>query len=83
VSEVAVIGVANEKWGERPLALVVLKPEAVGKLTADDIQAHVKRFADEGKISKFAVPEDVRFVEQLARTSVGKLNKRVMREQNA
>lgn len=81
VSEVAVIGVANEKWGERPMALVVLKPDA--KLTAEEVQAYVKRFADEGKISKFAVPEEVRFVEQLARTSVGKLNKRVMREQNA
>jgi fatty-acyl-CoA synthase len=83
VSEVAVIGVADIKWGERPLALVVLKPEAVGKLTIEDVQAHVKRYADEGKISKFAVPENVRFVEALARTSVGKLNKRVMREQNA
>ncbi len=83
VSEVAVIGVANEKWGERPMALVVLKPEAIGKLSVEDVQAHVKRFADEGKISKFAVPESVRFVEQLARTSVGKLNKRIMREQNA
>lgn len=83
VGEVAVIGVASEKWGERPLALVVLKPEAVGKLTVEDIQNHVKRYAEEGKISKFAVPENVRFVEQLARTSVGKLNKRAMREGNA
>jgi len=83
VSEVAVIGVASEKWGERPLALVVLKPDHAGKVAAEDIQAHVKKYADEGKISKFAVPESVRFVEQLARTSVGKLNKRVMREQNA
>lgn len=82
VSEVAVIGVANEKWGERPLALVVLKPEQAGKVTAEDIQAHVRHYADNGKISKFAMPENVRFVEQLARTSVGKLNKRVMREQN-
>lgn len=81
VSEVAVIGVANEKWGERPMALVVLKPDA--ELTMEVIQAHVKRFADEGRISKFAVPEHVKFVDQLARTSVGKLNKRIMREQNA
>ena len=82
VSEVAVIGVASEKWGERPLALVVLKPEAVGAVTAEDIQNHVRRFVDEGKISKFAIPEQVKFVDQLARTSVGKLNKRMMREQN-
>jgi fatty-acyl-CoA synthase len=82
VGEVAVIGVANEKWGERPMALVVPKPGFAGRLSAADIQAHVRAFADQGKISKFGVPETVRFVEQLPRTSVGKLNKRVMREQN-
>ncbi|MCE1243989.1 fatty acid--CoA ligase [Oryzomicrobium sp.] len=81
VSEVAVIGVPDEKWGERPLALVVLKPDFAGKVEAADIQAHVKTFADQGHISKYGVPENVRFVDALARTSVGKLNKRAMREQ--
>jgi fatty-acyl-CoA synthase len=83
VVEVAVIGVPDEKWGERPLALVVLKPEVVGKLTAEDIKTHVKGFSDQGKISKYAIPENVKFVEQLERTSVGKLNKLIMREQNS
>jgi fatty-acyl-CoA synthase len=41
----------------------------------------VKVFADQGHISKYGVPENVRFLESLARTSVGKLNKRAMREQ--
>ncbi len=81
VSEVAVIGVPDEKWGERPLALVVLKPEFAGQVSVADIQAHVKVFADQGHISKYGVPENVRFLESLARTSVGKLNKRAMREQ--
>jgi fatty-acyl-CoA synthase len=81
VSEVAVIGVPDEKWGERPLALVVLKPEFADKVSVADIQAHVKVFADQGHISKYGVPENVRFLESLARTSVGKLNKRAMREQ--
>jgi fatty-acyl-CoA synthase len=81
VSEVAVIGVPDEKWGERPLALVVLKPEFAYQVSAADIQAHVKVFADQGHISKYGVPENVRFLESLARTSVGKLNKRAMREQ--
>jgi fatty-acyl-CoA synthase len=81
VSEVAVIGVPDEKWGERPLALVVLKPDFAGQVSVQDIQAHVKVFADQGHISKYGVPENVRFVESLARTSVGKLNKRAMREQ--
>ena len=80
VSEVAVIGVPDEKWGERPLAMVVLKPEFADKVSVADIQAHVKVHADQGHISKYGVPENVRFVESLARTSVGKLNKRAMRE---
>ncbi|OGA27828.1 MAG: long-chain fatty acid--CoA ligase [Betaproteobacteria bacterium RIFCSPLOWO2_02_FULL_65_24] len=83
VAEAAVIGVADKEWGERPLALVVLKPEFVGKVDAADIQAHVRVFAERGRISSFSVPDKVEFVEALARTSVGKLNKRLMREQRA
>ena len=51
--------------------------------SADDIRAHVQKFAEEGHISKFAIPDQVRFVDSLARTSVGKLNKKAMREQLA
>jgi fatty-acyl-CoA synthase len=81
VNEVAVIGVKDDKWGERPLAMIVLRADQTA--TVDDIKQHVLRFADEGHISKFAVPEQVRFVDSLARTSVGKLNKKAMREQLA
>ncbi|PKO31896.1 MAG: long-chain fatty acid--CoA ligase [Betaproteobacteria bacterium HGW-Betaproteobacteria-7] len=81
VSEAAVIAMPDEKWGERPYALVVLKPDFAGKVSAEEIKAHVRGFAETGHISKFGVPEHVRFVGQLARTSVGKLNKRVLREQ--
>jgi fatty-acyl-CoA synthase len=83
VAEAAVIGVPDKEWGERPLALVVLKPEFAGKVDAADIQAHVRVFAERGRISSYAVPDKVEFVEALARTSVGKLNKRLMREQRA
>jgi fatty-acyl-CoA synthase len=81
VSEAAVIAMPDEKWGERPFALVVLKPEFVGKVSVEDIRNHVKAFADGGHISKYGIPEHVRFVTDLARTSVGKLNKRALREQ--
>jgi fatty-acyl-CoA synthase len=83
VAEAAVIGVPDQQWGERPLALVVLKPDFVGKVDAADIQAHVRVFAERGRISSFGVPDKVEFVDALARTSVGKLNKRLMREQRA
>lgn len=81
VNEVAVVGVKDEKWGERPLALVVLKAGQVA--TADDIREVVRQSAAEGHISRYAVPDQVRFVDALARTSVGKLNKKALREQLA
>lgn|ERR1035438_6022991 len=79
VAEVAVIGVEDKKWGERPLAMVVLKKDQ--RIDAAEIQAHVRANAEQGHISKRGVPDQVRFVGNLARTSVGKLNKRAIREQ--
>ena len=81
VSEVAVIGVKDEKWGERPVALIVLKAGAA--VTEEDIKAHVMSFCTTGKISKYAVPQTVKFVDALEKTSVGKLNKKWLREQFA
>jgi fatty-acyl-CoA synthase len=80
VSETAVIAVGDARWGERPLALVVLRPGC--SADAQAIREHLGRFAAEGRISRYAVPERVLFVDSLARTSVGKLNKRRLREQH-
>ena len=81
VSEVAVIGVPDEKWGERPLALVVLKDGASDD--ADAIRAFALDHAARGIISKYAVPDRIVFVPELARTSVGKLDKKTLREEYA
>ena len=78
VSEVAVIGVKDAKWGERPMALVVQRQGA--SATEDDIKAHVKAFAEQGAISKFAIPERVILVPAIDKTSVGKINKKGLRE---
>jgi acyl-CoA synthetase (AMP-forming)/AMP-acid ligase II len=80
VSEAAVIGVPDERWGERPLALIVPRPDYADRLTDDDVKAHVQRFADKGVVSKWAVPSRVHTVTALDKTSVGKLDKKLMRQ---
>ncbi|HEX6734287.1 MAG TPA: AMP-binding protein, partial [Azonexus sp.] len=81
VSEVAVVGIRDDKWGERPLALVVLNDGQ--DAAAEDIKGLVEKFAKAGQISRYAVPEQVRFVAALDRTSVGKINKKAIREKLA
>jgi fatty-acyl-CoA synthase len=82
VSEVAVIGMADEKWGERPLALVVAKPGERERVSARDLQRHARDYVDKGLLPKQVVTLEVRFVDALDRTSVGKVNKVALREKH-
>ncbi len=81
VSEAAVVAVPDDKWGERPLALAVLKDEFKDKVTAEALRDHFMAFVNSGAISKWGVPDQIHFVDVLPKTSVGKLNKRAMRQQ--
>ncbi len=83
VSEATVIGVPDRKWGERPLALVVLQAGQSADGTEKELKQHLKCFADKGIISPYAVPDHVEFVSSLPKTSVGKLNKKIVRQQYA
>lgn len=80
VLESAAIGVPDEKWGERPMMIVVLKPEFNGKVTAEDLKRHMKQAAQDGKLPKYGVPDRYEFVDEIAKTSVGKLDKKLMRQ---
>jgi len=80
VKEAAVIGIPDEKWGERPFALVVKDSDHASRVLEADIKAHLQAFAARGVISKYGIPEKIQFVDGLAKTSVGKVDKRVLRQ---
>ncbi|HEU0028974.1 MAG TPA: long-chain fatty acid--CoA ligase [Ktedonobacterales bacterium] len=76
VLEAAVVGVPHPKWSERPVAVVVPKPEYKDTITKEDIIRHL-----EPQVTKWWLPDEVIFVDALPKTSVGKFDKKVMREQ--
>jgi fatty-acyl-CoA synthase len=78
VLEAAVIGMPHPKWQERPVAVVVPKPEFKETLTKDDIIRYL-----EPQVAKWWLPDEVIFVDALPKTSVGKFDKKVMRAQLA
>jgi fatty-acyl-CoA synthase len=76
VLEAAVIAVAHPKWQERPVAAVATHPQYRGKVTKEEILQFL-----EGRVAKWWLPDDVVFIEAVPKTSVGKFNKRALREQ--
>ncbi|MCF8111119.1 MAG: fatty acid--CoA ligase [Desulfobacteraceae bacterium] len=81
VSEAAAIGIPDEKWGEIPMALVVLKDEYKNKTTEEDLKNHCAQFVEKGVIPKYGIPKQIRFVDEIAKTSVGKLDKKKLRKE--
>jgi acyl-CoA synthetase (AMP-forming)/AMP-acid ligase II len=76
VQEAAVIGIPDERWGERPLACVVLRPG----MTAGP--AELAAFLT-GKVARWQVPENWAFVAEIPKTAVGKFDKKVLRTRDA
>jgi len=74
VAEAAVIGIAHPKWDERPLLVIITKPDRAP--TKDEILAFMS-----GKIAKWWMPDDVVFVDTIPHTATGKILKTALREQ--
>jgi len=77
VAEAAVIGVPDEKWGERPLAAVVLRPDA-GQVSPDELRAYLGE-----RIPRWQLPERWCFIDEVPKTSVGKFQKTTLRDRYA
>jgi fatty-acyl-CoA synthase len=76
VAEAAVIAIPHPKWMERPLACVVVRSGE--ELDRDEVLAFLGE-----RLSRWQVPDDVVFVDEIPKTSVGKFSKRALREQFA
>jgi fatty-acyl-CoA synthase len=74
VAEAAVVAIAHPKWTERPLACVVPKP-GVTAVDRESIRAYLK-----GKVADWWLPDDVAVIEVIPKTSVGKFDKKVLRD---
>jgi len=73
VAEAAVIAIAHPKWQERPLACVVVKPGE--ELTRDEVYSFL-----EDRVAKWWLPDDVVFIDEVPKTSVGKFSKKDLRD---
>ncbi|MPR36988.1 fatty acid--CoA ligase [Salmonirosea aquatica] len=81
VAEVAVVGLPDDRWGERPYALVVLKPEYAEIQTGENIRKILLEQCEQGTINKWYVPDRVVLVPEIPKTSVGKLDKKKIRSE--
>lgn len=79
IREVAVVGRRDAKWDERPHAAVVLREGFAGQITERDLGKFLHRFIDSGALHKRAVLTEIRIVDALPKTSVGKLDKKALR----
>jgi fatty-acyl-CoA synthase len=76
IAEAAVIAIPHDRWVERPMACVVLKPGE--SLTAEEVLEHLKP-----RVAKWWLPDAVEFIDEVPKTSVGKFSKKTLRDKFA
>jgi fatty-acyl-CoA synthase len=74
IMEAAVIGLAHPKWDERPVAFAVPRPEFKGQVSQEEVIEFLK-----DKVAKWWLPDEIRFIDEVPKTSVGKFDKKVLR----
>ena len=75
ILEAVVVGIKHPKWDERPLALIKLRIESKS-LEKEDIRQYLLK-----KFPKWQLPDEILFVDEIPKTSVGKLNKKLIRDE--
>lgn len=80
VKEVAVIGISDDRWGERPLALIIMDESKKDESIEKSILSHTKEFIKKGIMAREGMLLKIQFVQSIDKTSVGKINKKVLRE---
>lgn len=83
VAEACVIGIPDQTWGERPLAIVVAREGFKDKLTTDALKAHLTKYVEAGVITGWSVPDGYVCVDEIPKTSVGKHDKKLLRTRYA
>jgi fatty-acyl-CoA synthase len=76
VAEAAVIAIASERWMERPMACVVLRPGS--SATAEELIEWLRP-----RVARWWLPEEIEFIEEIPKTSVGKFSKKDLRDRFA
>jgi len=80
IAQVAVIGVPDEKWGERPVAFVVNKDKTNNDKAYEACKNTLLTFVEAGKIEKWAIPDRFIVLDDIPKTSVGKIDKKELRK---
>ena len=74
IMEAAVIGLPHPKWDERPVVYAVPRPEFKGQVTEQEVIDFLRE-----RVAKWWLPDEVRFIDEVPKTSVGKFDKKVLR----